>query len=241
MSYSFHVISLFGELMEPYLSGSILGRARKAGLIEVSYTNPRDFTTDVHRTVDDSPYGGGAGLLMMPEPLGQAIDRVREEHSPAKTILLSASGRPFDQQVAAEFAELDSLALICGRYEGVDQRVVEELVDEEISLGDYVVTGGELGAMIVIDAVSRLVDGVVGHPDGARDESFTDLALLEHAQYTRPRSWRDHEVPEILLSGDHAKIAAWKYEQRLARTQARRPDLYGRFMTDMNRIQKENS
>jgi tRNA (guanine37-N1)-methyltransferase len=241
MSYSFHVVSLFGELMEPYLTGSILGRARKAGLIEVSYTNPRDFTADVHRTVDDSPYGGGAGLLMMPEPLGRAIDQVREKHAPAKTVLLSASGRPFDQRVAAEFAELDSLALVCGRYEGIDQRLVDEVVDEEISLGDYVVTGGELGAMVVIDAVSRLLHGVVGHPDGAREESFTDLALLEHAQYTRPRSWRNREVPEILLSGDHAKIAAWKYEQRLERTAARRPDLYERFMADLNPIQKENS
>ena len=241
MSYAFHVVSLFGDLMEPYLDGSILGRARRAGLIEIDYTNPRDFTTDVHRTVDDSPYGGGAGLLMMAEPLGQAIDHVRARHTPARTVLLSAAGRPFDQQVAAEFAELGSLALVCGRYEGVDQRLVDELVDEEISLGDYVLTGGELGAMVVIDAVSRLLDGVVGHPDGARDESFTDLHLLEHPQYTRPRSWRDREVPEVLLSGDHAKIAAWKYEQRLERTASRRPDLYESFMTNLKRSPKENS
>ena len=241
MTYAFHVISLFGDLMEPYLDGSILGRARRADLIELSYTNPRDFTTDVHRTVDDSPYGGGAGLLMMAEPLGQAIDQVRAQHAPAKVVLLSAAGRPFDQQVAAEFAELGSLALVCGRYEGVDQRVVDELVDEEISLGDYVLTGGELGAMVVIDAVSRLLDGVVGHPDGARDESFTDLPLLEHPQYTRPRMWRGHEVPEILLSGDHKKIADWKLEQRLERTRASRPDLMERFMTDLERSSKENS
>lgn len=241
MSYSFHVISLFGELMEPYLDGSILGRARKAGLIDVTYTNPRDFTTDVHGTVDDSPYGGGAGLLMMAEPLGQAIDQVREERGPVRTVLLSAVGRPFDQQVAAELAELDGLALVCGRYEGIDQRIVDEMIDEEISLGDYVLTGGELGAMVVIDAVSRLLHGVVGHPDGARDESFTDLPLLEHPQYTRPRTWRDREVPEILLSGDHAKIAAWKLQQRLERTAARRPDLYQRFVTDTNALLKENS
>lgn len=241
MSYSFHVISLFGDLMEPYLDGSILGRARRAGIIEVGYTNPRDFTSDVHRTVDDSPYGGGAGLLMMAEPLGQAIDQVRERHAPAKTILLSAGGRPFDQQVAAELASLGSLALVCGRYEGVDQRVIDELIDEEISLGDYILTGGELGAMVVIDAVSRLLEGVVGHPDGARDESFTDLPLLEHPQYTRPRVWRNHEVPEVLLSGDHAKIAAWKYEQRLERTAARRPDLYERFDATLKRTSKENS
>jgi tRNA (guanine37-N1)-methyltransferase len=240
MTFGFHVVSLFPDLMEPYLSGSILGRARAAGLIDVSYTNPRDFTTDVHRTVDDSPYGGGAGLLMMPEPLGQAIDHVREAHRPAKLVLLSAAGRTFDQDVAAEFAALGSLALVCGRYEGVDQRVMDELVDEEISLGDFVITGGELGAMAVIDAVSRLLEGVVGHPDGARDESFTGVPLLEYPQYTRPRSWRGREVPEILLSGDHGKIAAWRQEQRLSRTSARRPDLFERFVTDGKRSEEEN-
>lgn len=225
MSYRFDVVSLFPELVQGYLGGSILGRAGRAGLIDVAYTDPRDFTTDRHRTVDDAPFGGGAGLIMKAEPLALAVEQVRAQRAPARVVLLSAAGRPFTQAVAAEYAALGSLALVCGRYEGVDERVAEHVVDEELSLGDFVLTGGELGALAVIDAVSRLLPGVLGNAEGPTEESFSDAPLLEHPQYTRPRDWRGHGVPEVLVSGDHAAIARWKAAQRLSRTAARRPDL----------------
>ncbi|MCB9733048.1 MAG: tRNA (guanosine(37)-N1)-methyltransferase TrmD [Deltaproteobacteria bacterium] len=218
--------------MSGYLGGSILGRAGERGIIEVAYTDPRDFTTDVHRTVDDAPFGGGAGMVMKPEPLAQAIEQVRARRGPARVVLLSPSGRLFDQRVAAEYAALGSLCLVCGRYEGVDERIAAEVVDEELSIGDYVLTGGELGALVVIDAVSRLLHGVLGNAEGAFDESFTGTALLEHPQYTRPREWRGHAVPDVLLSGNHAEIARWRAQQRLDRTAARRPDLLARHAGD---------
>ncbi len=229
MTYRFDVITLFGDLMAPYLTGSMLGRAADKGLIDVRYTNPRDFTHDVHRSVDDAPFGGGAGMVMTPEPLAQAAEHVRTEAAPARVILLSPSGRVFDQTVAKEYCELGSLALVCGRYEGVDERVSEHVVDEELSLGDYVLTGGELGAMVVIDAVSRLLPGVLGNAAGAQEESFTDARLLEFPQYTRPRVWRGHDVPDVLLSGHHANIDTWRQQQRLKRTKDRRPDLWARY------------
>lgn len=232
MAYRFHVVTLFADLMAPYLSGSMLGRAADKGLISVGYTNPRDFTHDVHRSVDDAPFGGGAGMVMTPEPLAQAVEKVRAEEAPARVVLLSPSGRVFDQQVAHEYAGLGSVTLVCGRYEGVDERVARHVVDEELSIGDFVLTGGELGAMVVIDAVSRLLPGVLGNAAGAHEESFTDAALLEFPQYTRPRQWRGHEVPEVLLSGHHKKIAAWRHEQRLERTEQRRPDLWRDFTND---------
>jgi len=225
VSYSFDVVTLFPELVQGYLGGSILGRAGRAGLIDVAYTDPRDFTTDRHRTVDDAPFGGGAGMVMKAEPLARAVEAVRAARAPARVVLLSAAGRPFTQAVAVEYAALGSLALVCGRYEGVDERVAEVVVDEELSVGDFVLTGGELGALIVIDAVSRLLPGVLGNAAGPAEESFSDAPLLEHPQYTRPREWRGHAVPPVLVSGDHAAIARWKAEQRLARTRARRPDL----------------
>jgi tRNA (guanine37-N1)-methyltransferase len=226
VTYRFHVITLFPELCQGYLGGSILGRAHDAGRIAVDWTNPRDFTDDRHRTVDDAPFGGGAGMVMMPEPIHRAVTHVRQAHEPARVILLSPAGRPLTQQVVTEYADLGSLALVCGRYEGVDARVAEHVVDETLSLGDYVLTGGELGALVVIDAVSRLLPGVLGNPDGAVDESFTGDPLLEYPQYTRPRSWRGHDVPEVLLSGDHGAIATWRQTQRESRTRKRRPDLH---------------
>lgn len=224
-AFRFDVVTLFEPLMSGYLGGSILGRAAERGLIDVSYTDPRDFTTDAHRTVDDAPFGGGAGMVMKPEPLALAIEQVRARRAPARVVLLSPSGRRFDQRVAAEYRALGSLALVCGRYEGVDERIGAEIVDEELSIGDYVLTGGELGALVVIDAVSRLLPGVLGNVEGAFDESFTGTALLEHPQYTRPRVWRGHAVPDVLLSGNHAEIARWRAQQRRDRTAARRPDL----------------
>lgn len=223
--FRFDLVTLFPALCEPYLSGSILGRAIKRGLIDVAYTDPREFTEDVHRTVDDGPFGGGAGMVMMAEPLARAVESVRSKRQPAKVILLSPSGRRFDQSVAREYATLGSLAFVCGRYEGIDQRVSDHVVDEELSLGDFVLTGGELAAMCVVDAVARLLPGVLGDVASPIHESFSDAALLEYPQYTRPRVWRDHEVPEILLSGNHAKIEAWRHDERLRRTRERRPDL----------------
>lgn len=226
--FRFDVVTLFSPLCEPYVHGSILGRALKQGLIDVAFTDPRAFTTDPHRTVDDAPFGGGAGMVMLPEPLALAVEHVRKARAPARVVLLSPSGRVFDQAVAREYADLGSLALVCGRYEGVDERVAEHVVDEELSLGDFVLTGGEIAALAVIDAVSRLLPGVLGNAAGAARESFTDAALLEYPQYTRPQVWRGHEVPEVLLSGHHARIEAWRAAQREERTRVRRPDLWAR-------------
>jgi tRNA (guanine37-N1)-methyltransferase len=228
VSYRFDVVTLFPELVEPYVAGSILGRALRADLIDVAYTNPRDFTEDRHRSVDDAPFGGGAGMVMTPEPLARAIEAVREARSPARVVLLSPGGRLLTQDVVREYAALDGLCLVCGRYEGVDERVAERCVDELLSVGDYVLTGGELGALTVIDAVSRTLPGVLGNAVGADEESFTGVPLLEHAQYTRPRVWRGFEVPPVLLSGDHAAIDRHRQAEREARTKARRPDLWAR-------------
>jgi len=231
VTYPFTMVTLFEPLVRPYLSGSMLGRAVERGLIAVDYTDPRDFTEDAHRTVDDAPFGGGAGMVMQPEPLALAIESVRARRPGVRVVLMSPSGRVFDQQVAAEYAALeDGLCLVCGRYEGVDERIAEHVVDEELSIGDYVLTGGELGALVVIDAVSRLRPGVLGNAEGAADESFTGTPLLEHPQYTRPREWRGYAVPDILLSGHHAAIARWREAQRIARTAARRPDLHARWL-----------
>ena len=225
MSYSFQVVTLFPELVTPYLSGSILGRAVDADLIGLKTINPRDFTTDKHRTVDDAPYGGGAGMVMMPGPLGLAIDQARELEPQTHVVLMSPAGAPFDQKAAKRFASLDSLTLVCGRYEGIDQRIADHIVDEELSLGDFVLTGGEVAALAVIDATSRLLDGVLGNADGPRIESFTDAPLLEHPQYTRPREWRGHGVPDVLLGGHHGEIASWRDQERQRLTALRRPDL----------------
>ncbi len=234
MSFRIDVVTLFEPLMTGYLGGSIVGRALNRGLFEVGFTDPRDFTEDAHRTVDDGPFGGGAGMVMKPEPLCRAIEAVRAASAPERVVLLSPSGRVFDQDVAAEYAALDGVCLVCGRYEGVDDRVVDEAIDEELSIGDYVLTGGELGALVVIDAVSRMIPGVLGNAEGAADESFTGTPLLEHPQYTRPRQWRGRDIPEVLLSGHHAEIARWRQAQREARTAERRPDLYARWLAEQN-------
>lgn len=229
MTYRFDIITLFPELVEPYIAGSILGRALRSDLIDVAYTNPRDFADDKHRTVDDAPFGGGAGMVMKPEPLARAIEAVRAARGPARVVLLSPGGRLLSQDVVREYAGLDGLCLVCGRYEGVDERIAEHLVDEQLSVGDYVLTGGELGALAVVDAVSRTLPGVLGNAVGADEESFTDVPLLEHAQYTRPREWRGHEVPSVLLSGDHAAIERHRRGEREQRTRERRPDLWARY------------
>lgn len=215
------VITLFSEMFAP-LAHSIIGRAVEQGRLNVNYVNPRDFTTDRHRTVDDYPYGGGPGMVMKPEPIFLAVESVAEPD--ADVVLLSPTGRVFKQSIAAELAARDHLVLICGHYEGVDERVREHLATDEISIGDYVLTGGELAAMVVIDAVARLLPGVLGHAESAGDESHSQ-GLLEYPQYTRPPEFRGWPVPERLLSGHHAEIGKWRRRQALERTAALRPDL----------------
>ncbi len=226
----FEVFTLLPEVFPPYLESSILQRARQRGLIEVRVHNIRDYTKDRHHTTDDTPYGGGGGMVMKPEPVFEAVESVlgissiHAQPTPFPIILLTPQGRVFTQRVAEEFSRYERVALLCGRYEGVDERIREHLVTDEISVGDYVLTGGELPALLVIDAVSRLLPGVLGDPTGAEDDSHS-MGLLEYPHYTRPPEFRGWKVPEVLLSGDHAKIEAWRREQALQRTFKKRPDM----------------
>jgi len=220
----FTVITILPELVTPALAAGVVGRAREAGTITVDTINPRDFTHDRHRTVDDTPYGGGPGMVMKPEPLLAAIESAGEGHR----IYLSPAGKPLTQARVRELAVLPHLVLVCGRYEGVDERVIEQAIDEEISIGDYVLSGGELGALVVIDAVARYVPGVLGEATSVDEESHS-AGLLEYPQYTRPLKLGEREVPAILTSGNHGAIAAWRRKQAIARTAQRRPDLFTRF------------
>lgn len=221
------VITIFPELFEPFRRTSVLGGARERGLIALEAHDLRGFTRDRHRTVDDIPYGGGPGMVMKPEPLVDAIEALAGAKGPgrrAQVALLSPQGTPFTGQKARELAGVEQLLLVCGRYEGVDQRVIDLAVDEEISIGDFVLAGGEVAAMAVIEAVSRFVPGVLGNPDSAVSESF-EQGRLEGPQYTRPVEYRGLVVPEVLRSGDHAKIDHWRRERGHERTERRRPDL----------------
>ncbi len=220
----FDIFTLLPEVFPPYLESSILQRARQRGLIDVRVHNIRDWAEGKHRVTDDLPYGGGGGMVMKPEPVFAAVEAVLGPASGVPLILLTPQGRVFHQSIAFELSCLPRIALLCGRYEGVDERIREHLVTDEISIGDYVLTGGELPALILIDAVARLLPGVLGDPDGAVDDSHAS-GLLEYPHYTRPPEFRGWRVPDVLLSGDHAKIARWRREQSLARTLARRPDL----------------
>jgi len=224
----FDVFTVFPELLEPYLAASVIGRARQAGRLRVEVHDVRDYTTDRHRTTDDTPYGGGGGMVMKPEPLFAAVRSVLGQAlATTPVILLTPQGRRFDQSVARDLASRDRLALLCGRYEGVDERVRQYLATDEISIGDYVVTGGELPALVVVDAVARCLPGVLGDEDAAEDDSHAS-GLLEYPHYTRPADFEGHLVPDVLLSGDHARIAAWRRRQALERTWRRRPDLLER-------------
>jgi tRNA (guanine37-N1)-methyltransferase len=226
------IFTIFPEYLEAPLRSSLLGRARERGLVDVRVHDPRDQTTDAHHSVDDTPFGGGAGMVMSPEPLFAAVEAA---HPPRPLLLLSATGRRFDQRTARQLAEGDGFSLLCGRYEGVDQRVADRLCDEEISVGDYVLAGGEPAALVVVEAVARLVPGVMGNEESGGDESFAD-GLLEYPQYTRPADFRGWVVPEVLRSGDHARIARWRQAQALRRTIDRRPDLLGpRALTEAER------
>ena len=209
------------QILEAPLSASLLGRARERGLVDVAVHDLRDHTTDRHRSVDDSPFGGGAGMVLSPEPVFRAVEAVRP---PRPLFLLDPGGRRFDQPMAAELAAGPGFSLLCGRYEGVDERVRRHLVDGELSIGDFVLAGGEAAAFVVIEAVTRLVPGVMGNDASAGEESFVD-GLLEHPQYTRPADFRGWVVPEVLRSGDHGRVARWRRALSLARTVARRPDL----------------
>lgn len=227
------VVSLFPEVMAPYFEASILARAREAGLLEVRVHQLRDYATDKHRVTDEPPYGGGGGMVLKVEPVARALEAIGEpagsersqEGSPQeKVILLTPQGRTFTQEVAQELAGEERLILLCGRYEGIDERVREHLVTDEISIGDYVLTGGELAAMVVVDAVARLLPGVLGAEDAVEEDSFAD-GLLEGPHYTRPATFRGWEVPDVLRSGHAAHIARWRREQALRRTWQRRPEL----------------
>lgn len=220
----FDVFTLFPGVIQTYLDSSILQRAQEKGLISVALHNIRDWTHDRHHVTDDAPYGGGGGMVMKVEPIFAAVEAVLGSPPACPLIYLSPQGKPFTTAIARELAQQPRLGLLCGRYEGIDERVIEHLVTEQISIGDYVLTGGELPAMVVIDAVSRFLPGVLGDPDGANDDSFGD-GLLEYPHYTRPEEYRGWRVPEVLLSGNHALIAKWRKEQSILRTRKQRPDL----------------
>ncbi len=218
------VFTIFPEMITSFAAQSVLGRGALRGVLEVNAHDLRAETTDVHRTVDDNPYGGGAGMVLMPEPVFAAVEAVVP---PRPLFLLGPGGRPFDQHVARELAALDGFSLLCGRYEGVDERVRTALADDELSVGDYVLAGGEVAAMAVLEAVCRLVPGVLGNAESIEEESFSD-GLLEYPHYTRPADYRGMVIPEVLRSGDHDRIATWRHAQALARTRDARPDLIER-------------
>jgi tRNA (guanine37-N1)-methyltransferase len=222
------ILTLFPEMFGPVLGTSIPKRAAEKGLVSYHLTNIRDFATDAHQSVDDKPFGGGPGMVMMAPVLFDAVEHAERQASevPATRVLLTPQGVRFDQKLAEDFARRDRLLLIAGHYEGFDERIIEGLKPIELSIGDYVLSGGELAAMVVIDAVVRLLPGALGAEDGAADESFGADGLLEYPQYTRPREFRGMSVPDILLSGNHQAIAKWRLEQRKIRTQQRRPDLW---------------
>lgn len=238
---SFHILTLFPEMVMQGLHTSILGRAAGRGDISIEAVNIRDFTTDKHGKVDDYTYGGGAGMLMQAQPVYDAcqfvIDRIGQE-KPRRVIYVTPQGKTFHQEMARELSGEENLIFLCGHYEGIDERVLEEIVTDEISLGDYVLTGGELAAMVMVDAIARLVPGVLHNQESAETESFGD-GLLEYPQYSRPEIWHGKRVPEILLSGDHAKVDAWRLEQAILRTKERRPDLYEKYMEAHPPVEKK--
>lgn len=225
---NYHVLTLFPEMIEQGLHTSIIGRAMEKGLLSLDAVNIRDFSTDKHKRVDDYIYGGGAGLLMQAEPVYQAYLSVKEKIGKApRVIYMTPQGQVFHQKLAEELAQEEDLVFLCGHYEGIDERVLEEIVTDNVSIGDYVLTGGELPAMVMIDAISRHVPGVLNNEDSAGEDSFSNQ-LLEYPQYSRPEVWHDKQVPPVLLSGHHGKVAVWRREQSLLRTFQRRPELLER-------------
>jgi len=232
----FDVFSLLPQVLQPYLEASILQRAIQNGLLEVQLHDIRAWTTDKHHVTDDAPFGGGGGMVMKPEPIFAAVEDVLGSPPSCPLILLTPQGRTYTQQVAQELSAHPRIALLCGRYEGVDERVREHLVTDQISIGDYVVTGGEIPALLLIDSLTRLIPGALGDPDGAMDDSFAS-GLLEYPHYTRPAEFRGWRVPDVLLSGNHAQIERWRRDQSLLRTHRRRPDLLDKF--ELNKKDRE--
>lgn len=232
---NFHVLTLFPEMIMQGLDTSIIGRAMAKKIISLEAVNIRDYTTNKHKKVDDYPYGGGAGMLMQAQPVYDAwkavadkIDVQGRDGKKARVIYVTPQGRTFHQSMAKEFAREEDLIFLCGHYEGIDERVLEEIVTDYVSIGDYVLTGGELPAMVMIDAIARMVPGVLGNEDSGETESFSNY-LLEYPQYSRPEIWMGKKVPEVLLSGDHKKVDEWRLEQSLERTGKLRPDLYEKW------------
>ena len=219
------LLTIFPEMFESFLSASIIGRAREAGLLDIHATDIRPYSQNKHKNTDDYPFGGGAGMLMLAQPIADAMKAVTRPPFQGKRIYMSPRGVPLTQALAQQLSQEERLVILCGHYEGVDQRVLDKYIDMEISVGDYVLTGGETAAMVLIDCVSRLVPGVLGSTESAGDESFSNDGLLEYPQYTRPRVFEEMEVPEVLLNGDHKKISQWRREQALLATARMRPDL----------------
>ena len=229
----FHILTLFPKMVMDGLNTSIIGRAIDAGLLEINAVNIRDYSTNKHMKVDDYPYGGGAGLVMQPEPVYRSYkDLTKNMKKKPRVVYLTPQGTTFHQEMAKELAKEEELVFLCGHYEGIDERVLEEIVTDYVSIGDYVLTGGELPAMVMIDSISRLVPGVLHNDDSAGDESFEN-GLLEYPQYTRPPVFLDKEVPEVLLSGHHENIRKWRHEQSVKRTKERRPDLWKAYEKEM--------
>lgn len=224
MAFRFQVITVFPEMIAAAMSVGVFSQAVKSALLSLSCLNPRDFTTDLHRTVDDRPFGGGDGMIMLPEPLEKSIAAAKAEQPAAKVIYLSPQGKPLTHDKAQELSQSQGLILLCGRYGGIDQRIINKFVDEEISTGDYVISGGELAACVVMDAVSRFIPGVLGHKDSADKDSFA-AGLLEHPNFTRPREYQGQGVPEVLVGGNHKKINEWKEIVSFLVTLQKRPDL----------------
>ena len=234
------ILTLFPEMFDGPLASSIVQRARQAGVVEIVLTNLRDFARDKYRKVDDAPFGGGAGMVMMCQPVFDAVAAVRgQAQPPGRVILMTPQGRPFSQAIARQLAGQPRLILVAGHYEGFDERIRQVLADDEISLGDFVLSGGEIPAMAVVDAVVRLLPGALGSPQSLAEESFAE-GLLEYPQYTRPRVFGDLAVPEILLSGDHARIQQWRHEQALRRTRQRRPDLWQAYCREHPDVQNDD-
>ena len=227
----FHIVTIFPEFFQGPFEHGVVQKAREAGLIEIHVHDLRTWTRDRHRTVDDRPFGGGEGMLLKPGPIFEAVEAIWPERKEgSRVILLSAQGKKFDQAKAREFAGLNEVLLICGRYEGVDERVAEHLADEEISIGDYVLSGGELAAAVVVDAVARLREGVLGNETSIVDESFGEEGLLDWPQYTRPAEFRGWKVPEVLIGGNHEEIRKWRRSAAREKTARHRPDLLGRLL-----------
>ena len=229
----FDVLTLFPELINSHMDFSIMKRASEDGVIEAVTHNPRDYTLDKHKKVDDTPYGGGAGMVLMPQPYIDCYEGVKIIEGRSITLMMTPQGEPFTDKISNELAQYDQIIILCGHYEGFDERIREIIKPREISIGDFVLTGGELPALCVIDSVSRKIDGTLGKIESAHDDSFSD-GLLEYPQYTKPREYRGLKVPEVLLNGNHKLIEEFRHEQKLLRTRAKRPDLYEKYKSMSN-------